>query len=105
MRNIPCDIQYKSVETDPDYGTEIIHWIRKAFVWCEKMDMLPSRSEAVRSGLDVNTNQARIRIKWRDDIDTTMRMLIEGGTYQIVSGPAEIGHKDKMEFVVERYSV
>lgn len=99
-----CQIQFKSVEIDPDFKTEIEHWLKKATVWCEKVDSLPSRSEAVKNGLDVNTNQSRIRIPFRTDIDTTMRMIIEGHTYQIVAGPSEIGHKDLTEFVVERYS-
>lgn len=103
--NRVCEIQYKYVNTNTDYGTEEITWLPLATVWCEKMDVLPSRSEKVLSGLEVSADQSRIRMIFRTDIDNTMRMLIEDKLYQIVSGPAEIGHKDLIEFVVEKYSV
>jgi len=99
-----CEIQQKSVEVDADYGVQQETWSYKARVWCEKLDVLPSKSEAVTNQLNINTNQSRIRMKYRTDIDSTMRFLIGTRIYQIVSGPAEIGHRDLMEFVAERYS-
>jgi len=102
--NTVCLVQQKSTSVDDDYGTQIETWTEFARVWCEKVDMLPSRSEAVTNQLNVNTNQSRIRMKFRSDIDSTMRFLIGTMIYQIVSGPAEIGHKDLIEFVAERYS-
>lgn len=99
-----CEIQYKYVQVNTDFGTEEITWLPLATVWAEKQDVLPSKSEKVLSGLEVNADQSRIRIVYRVDVDNTMRMEIEGKLYQIVSGPAEIGHKELLEFIVERYS-
>ena len=58
----------------------------------------------VKNALNTNTNQSRIRMKYRTDIDTTMRFLIDDIVYQIVSGPAEIGYRDMSEFIAERYT-
>lgn len=99
-----CEIQYKYVNVNTDFGTEDITWLPLTTVWAEKQDILPSQSEKVLSGLAVQTDQSRIRIVYRTDVDNTMRMEIEGKLYQIVSGPAEIGHKELLEFVVESYS-
>ena len=99
-------IESKSVSQDPTYGTEVITWVHLATVWAEKMDVLPSRQQAeqVREQLQVATQRSRIRMHYRSDVDSTMRCVIGGITWQIVSGPAEIGRKQYMECVVERYS-
>lgn len=78
--------------------------------WAEVQDVLPSRSESVRQGLAQARNQVRLRMRWRDDLDSTMRVTVHGGAggdvvYQIVGGPAEIGgRKGGLEMVLERYT-
>ncbi len=76
--------------------------------WAEVQDVLPSRSEAVKQGLAVARNQTRLRMRWRDDIDSSMRVTVHGDAdrvYQIVAGPAEIeGRKARIEMMLERYS-
>lgn len=98
-------IEQKQVTSDPDYGTQTTTWATFATVWAEVRDVLPSRSEAVKNGLVTATSQTRIRMRFRTDIDSTMRMIINRPApvvYQIISGPAEIGRRAWMEFVVER---
>lgn len=103
-----CSIEYKSVETDAQYGTEIVTWVRLAQVWAQVQDMLPSRSESVRQGLEVARNQVRVRMRYRNDIDSTMRIVAHGGgadaVYAIVAGPAVIGRREWVEFVCERFT-
>ncbi len=110
-------IEYPAKTQDPDYGTEIITWTPLATVgsppvaqrfWAEVQDAMPSRAESVQQGLAVARNQTRIRIRWRSDISSDMRVIVHGDTdvlYQIVGGPAEIrGRKVMLEMVCERYS-
>lgn len=112
-------IEYKSVTEDPTFGTEIITWlplvrdgvgspIIGVRFWAEVQDALPSRSEAVTQGLAVARNQTRLRMRWRNDVDSSMRVIVHGDsdvTYAIVGGPAEIGgRKEQIEMVLERYS-
>lgn len=98
----------KSVSQDPDFGTEIVTWVALATVWANVQDVLPSRSESVLQGLAVAINQTRVRIRWRDDVDSSMRMVIyrpDPITYSIVGGPAVIGgRRGYCEFMVERLS-
>jgi len=98
-------IERKSVTQDAQYGTETVVWATVANLWANVQDVLPSRSEAVKNGLATATSQTRIRMRFRNDLDSSMRMTINRPApvvYQIISGPAELGRREWMEFVVER---
>ena len=78
--------------------------------WAQVRDARPSRSEAVRTGLQVARDQVVVTMRWRDDVTSAMRVTIHGDTggdrvTQIVGGPAEVGGRKKyLEMVVEEYS-
>jgi len=111
-------IERKQVTQDANYGTEIVTWIPLVALpgsptiaerfSAEIMDTLPSRSEAVQSGLVMARNQSRLRMRWRDDVDSSMRVIVHGDSdvyYQIISGPVEFGgRKQEIEMVIERFS-
>ena len=111
-------IERKQVTLDPVYGTELIEWVPLVAepgsptvavrFWAEVQDALPSKAESVTSGLAVARNQTRIRMRWRSDIDSSMRVTVHGDTdvvMQIVGGPADIdGRKSQIEIVCEKYS-
>lgn len=104
-------IERKSVTQDTTYGTEIVTWLPLASerFWAEVRDVLPSRAESVTQGLAVARNQVRVRMRYRDDIDSSMRITVYGdGTttvLQIVGGPAPIeGRKQFLEMMCERLS-
>lgn len=111
-------IESRSIAVDPDTGDETVTWTPLSYepgspavaerYWAEVQDALPSRSEAVTQGLPIARNQTRIRFRWRDDVNSTMRVTVHGDTdrdYQIVGGPAEVsGRKELLEIVCERYS-
>lgn len=80
----------------------------------EVLDVLPSRSEKLADGINLAANPARVRMRYRSDITSAMRCLVlrwaDGEwkiarTMQIVAGPAEIGHREGLEFMAEDYSV
>lgn len=101
-------IERKVSTLDPDYGTQVDSWepITNPVVWCSVQDELPSKSEAVRNGLTVATQRTRIRMRYRSDITSDMRIIIArpaAQAYQIVSGPAVLG-RNGIELFVERYS-
>lgn len=97
----------KSITQDPTYGTDVVTWVPLATVWAEVMDVLPSRQQAeqTRQQLQVATQRSRIRMRYRTDIDSTMRCVIGGLMHHIVSGPAEVGGRHQLiECIIERYS-
>ncbi|MES2634013.1 MAG: head-tail adaptor protein [Pseudomonadota bacterium] len=108
----------KVVTTDATFGTEVVTYepvVAQAGSpviaerWrVEFQDVMPSRSEAVKQGMAIASDRGRLRMRWRGDLDSTMRVTLHGEsdkTYQIVGGPAEIGgRKQYVEMVLERYS-
>lgn len=97
----------KSITQDPTYGTDVVSWVPLATVWAEVVNVLPSRQQAeqTRQQLQVSTQRSRIRMRYRTDIDSSMRCVIGGLMHHIVSGPAEIGGRHQLsEVIAERYS-
>lgn len=111
-------INRKQVTKDPAYGSEVVAWvplvaqpgsptIAERFD-AEIQDVLPSRDEAVLNGLAVGRRATRLRMRWRDDVDSSMQVIVHGDTdvtYSIIGGPAEVGgRKQQIELMLERYS-
>ncbi|MGP1675926.1 MAG: head-tail adaptor protein [Burkholderiales bacterium] len=109
-------IEQKSVTVDSTYGTELVTWIPlvrdgvgspiiAVRFWAEVQDALPSRDERLTQGAVIASKRTRIRMRWRDDIDSSMRVTIHGDSdevYQIISPAAEIeGRKNMIEFMCE----
>lgn len=86
---------------DADYGTQEAVWTALASVWAEVQDILPSRSEGAENGIDIARRPARVRMRYRDDVNTTMRLQYGSRVMRIISGPAEIGFREGIEIVVE----
>ena len=101
-------IEFKQVVPDPEYGTETITWAEFATVWAQVQDVLPSKAESQVGSLRISERPARVRIRYRAGIDSTMRVIVlsrDNRVYQIVSGPAEIGCKVGIEFMMENFSL
>ena len=102
--------QAKGDDLDPDLNTPIEgDWepiATSPTVWAQVQDVLPSRGESSGDGIDVSRQPARVRIRWRDDIHSGMRIVVDDGrVMQIVSGPAEIyGRRKWLELMAEEYS-
>ena len=102
-----CLIERKSTTPDTQYGTAVVTWVSVGTAWCSAEDIAPSRSEAVKNGLSLGVNQTVVRMRWRTDVDSSMCLTINrpaATVYQIVGGPAELGNRQGVEFVVERYT-
>lgn len=101
-------IQRRTETQDPVYGTPVVTWGDLATVWAEVQDMLPSRAERVAEGIDIARRPSRVRMYYRDDVTTDMRFKLpsRGGSepdryLQIIAGPAELGFRDRVEFIGE----
>lgn len=111
-------VEQKSETTDATYGTKVVVWIPLVALpgspvigerfWAEVRDALPSRSEGVAQDMRVSRKATRIRLRYRNDITSDMRVIVHGDTdelYQIVSPMAEIGgRKAFIEFMAEKFT-
>jgi head-tail adaptor len=73
-------------------------------VAAEVEDMLPSRGERLAGGINVASRPARVRMRYRQDVLPSMRFVMGGRIMQIIAGPAVLGRRQGLEFIVEDYS-
>lgn len=78
-------------------------WSLVATVRAQILDGLPSRSEKLTDGANSNARPARVRMRFRADVTPDMRFVLGSRIMQIVSGPAELGYRAGLEFMVEDY--
>lgn len=97
-------IEQKSVTLDYQYRTETVQWVLVGVVWCNIQDVLPSRSDAIKNDIAIGSKQARLRMRYRKDLDSSMRFVIDGVVFQIISDFAEIGKQQHMECMIEKYT-
>lgn len=99
-------IEQQGSTMDAIYGPQPGAWTTLDTVWAGVRDVLPSRAIG-NDEIRVTSRPARIRMRYRTDIDTTMRLvLIDRGNrvMKIVGGPAELGRRDGIELMVEEYT-
>lgn len=82
-------------------GRPIERWDTVGDFWAEVQDMLPSRGERIAEGINVANRPARVRMRWRDDVTSSDRIVHQGRVMRIVTMPAELGRRDGIEFVAE----
>jgi len=104
------DDSFDSAGSDP--------WIHLATAWASVQDVLPSRAESAGEGINITKRPARVRMRYRTDVDASMRFNIgreakdDAGNriwrseriVQIISGPAEVSFREEVEFMVESYN-
>lgn len=116
-RRVQVTIEKPAETKDATYGSALPDWEPLVMVegspeeaerfWAMIRDALPSRQESVRQGLEQAKSQVVCRIRYRSDVTSAMRVTLHLDTnvvYQIIGGPAEVGRKDWIEMVLERYS-
>lgn len=93
-------IEYPAKSKD-SAGAPVVTWTLLAAVWAEVRDDLPSRAEGNRAGLEQVRNPVRIRMRYRSDLNTSMRVRHGSRILQIVGGPAMIGRREWTEIICE----
>lgn len=96
-----------AVAQDPKFKSALATWTEWRTVWGEVQDILPSRGEQIADGMSLSLRPARIRTRYQAGANSAMRVVVLGTpsrperTLRIVSGPAELGRMEGMEFVCE----
>jgi hypothetical protein len=120
--NSEISVWRKSVTQDPAFGSQDVEWVPLVAVAgsptlserfpAQVQDVLPSRmerlSEDVRNSMQIGTERTRIRMRYRNDIDSSMKITVHRDTdidFQIIGGPAVVGiRKEMIEIVCEKYT-
>ena len=105
--NTRVRIEYPIAGVDPTYQTPTVTWTLLGMAWAEMVDKLPARDEALLNAISLSSVRSRIRMRYRQDIDASMRFVIMRGretVWSIIGGPAMLGNKEQIEFLCERKS-
>lgn len=108
----------RSLADDEFDGAGSDAWVLVCEVAASVIDMMPSRGERLAAGINVAARPARVRIRYRGDVSSAMRVLVgrnlhddEGNTYwqtdrtaAIITVPAELGLREGLEFMIEDYT-
>lgn len=93
---------------DGEYGPQPGGWATfAARIPAQVLDTLPSKSESVQQGLKMAARPSRVRIRYLAGVTSDMRIVVHGPTdrtCEITAGPAEIGRREWLEFVVTEFS-
>lgn len=101
-------IERKSVTQDPDYGSEVVSWLKHRDAWASVLDVTTKMQETTNSDLRQLKQPCRVTMHYDDSVDATMRIIMldrNNRILQIVSQPAEIGRREAIEFMAENYVV
>lgn len=89
-------------------------WTPVTETYAEVQDVLPSRAERLEEGINIAERPARVRMRFRADVTPNMRFVLlrwdgsawvsAGRVMQIEAGPAEVGRRDAVEFMVKDYT-
>lgn len=93
----------RPVEDEEGDGAGSGTWALVGTTYAEVIDMLPSRGERLADGVNLSARLTRVRMRFRTDIAPSMRFVMGDRTMQIVSGPAEMGRREAIEFMTEEY--
>jgi head-tail adaptor len=112
-----ASFERKQVTQDSTYGTEVVAWvplvaqagsptIAERF-WVRALDVLQGRSESLKMDVALSSGRVTIRMRYRGDITSAMRVTLHRDTdqvYQIITDPAMIGRKEELEIQLEKFT-
>jgi SPP1 family predicted phage head-tail adaptor len=90
-------IQQKT-DTPDAFGQPISAWSNLVELWAHVMFV--NGKEAIKSEIETSSKKASARIRYRSDIDTSMRVIFETETYNILSVLPD-ANKRHLDLVIE----
>ena len=98
-------IQQRSVTRDATFGAEVVTWSDLATVWAKvaESSMATAANRGQPERVDAYGRPTKVYIRWRDDVDTTLR-LSYGGQLLKIDGTAELGRRQWLEMACAEWS-
>ena len=102
------DIEQRIVVRDPATGAEVATWAPfAAGVWASKEDFtnVGASEEYMRpGGLEAHGGISRIKVRWHDGVDTSMRLNLGNGQLRQITGLAEIGRREGLQLSCKEWT-
>lgn len=93
--NRVIELQARTVTRDY-LGGEVVKWLSLATEWAHVHQTGVSENFENNANRDVALRNSTIRIRWRDDVKETGRVVYDGLAWDI-KGMAEIGYRRELE--------
>lgn len=100
-------IERPSTSQESAYGTRTVAWTTVATVRANVQESLPSQAETQAQGIRIANRPARVRIRYRPDLDSSMRVVDitrSDRVMKILTPPVEVGRRHWLEFMVSDFS-
>ena len=93
-------LQQRTVTRD-SYGGEVVTWVDLAQEWASFRPQTTTERFRNESNIEQATNTAAFRIRYRDDLDETMRVVHDGHNWGI-EGIVEVGRRSHLDLIATR---
>ena len=93
-------IQQRTATRD-SFGGEVVTWVDLDTVWASFRPQSTTERFRNESNIEQASNTAAFRIRWRADLDETMRVVQDGHEWDI-EGIVEVGRRDKLDLIASR---
>lgn len=101
--DVRVQIQHKVVVREPTYGGETVAWTALATVWAQVIESATD-GEAERTAQAAYARPSRVRMRWRADVDPTMRLLLPTGRLLQITGTAMVGRKQWLDLACQEWA-
>ena len=89
------EIQSRRITRDA-FGSEVVSWSETDKVWANVNQTGASEDFENNADRDVALRNSTFRIRWRDDVEETSRVVYDGFLWGI-NGIAEVGYRRELE--------
>ena len=97
-------IESKSVTRDSATGAEVVTWVAVETVWARVVESATASEGGMQSGLASYARPTRVWVRWRDDVDTSMRLIAESGQVLQIMGTAAAGRREWLELACKEWA-
>jgi SPP1 family predicted phage head-tail adaptor len=92
-------LQSATITNDADYNQEVSSWATYATVWAKMEFHRATESEA--SAREYAEMGLYLTTRYRDDVTSEHRVILEGTTYEIIGRPRELGRREGLKLQVK----
>jgi SPP1 family predicted phage head-tail adaptor len=92
-------LQSATISNDTDYNQEVLTWSTYATVWAKMEFHRAVEGEA--SAREYAEMGLYLTIRYRDDVTSEHRVILEGTTYEIIGRPRELGRRVGLKLQVK----
>ena len=93
------ELQERRVTRD-DFGSEVVSWFEIEKVWANVKQTGTSEDFENDANRAVALRNATFRIRWRQDVEETYRVVYDGFPWDI-KGIAELGRRQELELICQ----